>query len=79
MRKLWKLSMAVVLTLVLAPYALAGITDTPPAPVPPPEPPSNSATETIETPLNSAQPGTLINDPFIDVALNLLQGALSLF
>jgi hypothetical protein len=77
MRKLWKLSMAVVLTLVLAPYALAGITDTPPAPVPPPEPPSK-AMETIETPPSSAQPGTLTNDPLVDVALTLLQGALSL-
>jgi hypothetical protein len=79
MRKLWKLSMAVVLTLVLAPYALAGITDTPPAPVPPPEPPSTSAMETIETPPSSAQPRTLTNDPLVDVALNLLKGALSLF
>jgi len=32
MTKLRKLSMAVVLALVLAPTALAGITDTPPAP-----------------------------------------------
>ena len=79
MRKLWKLSMAVVLTLVLAAYALAGITDTPPAPVPSPEPLSNSAMETIETPPSSAQPGTLTNDPLVDVALDLLQGALSLF
>jgi hypothetical protein len=79
MRKLYKLSMAVVLTLVLAPYALAGITDTPPAPVPPPESPATSALGTSETPPSSAQPGTLTNDPLVDVALNLLQGALSLF
>src|SRR6266436_2635157 len=59
MRNLWKLSMAVVLTLVLAPYAFAGITDTPPAPVPPP---STSAMGTIETPPGSAQPVTLTND-----------------
>jgi len=47
MRNLWKLGMAVVLTLVLAPYTLAGITDTPPAPPPPPgitdTPPSTAA------------------------------------
>jgi hypothetical protein len=78
MRKLWKLSMAVVLTLVLAPYALAGITDTPPAPLPPPEPPA-SAMGIIEAPPSSAETVTLTNDPFVDVALNLLQGALSLF
>jgi hypothetical protein len=79
MRKLWKLSMAAVLTLALAPYALAGITDTPPAPVPPTEPPAGSSMETIETLPSSAQPGTLTNDPLVDVTLNLLQGALSLF
>jgi hypothetical protein len=79
MRKLWKLGMAVVLALVFAPYALAGITDTPPSPVPPPEPQSTSAIGTVETPPSSAQPGTLTTDPLLDVALNLLQGALSLF
>lgn len=79
MRKLRKISIAVVLALMLAPSALAGITDTPPAPVPPPELPSTSAMETIETPPSSAQPVTLTNDPLVDVALNLLQGALSLF
>lgn len=79
MRKLWKLSMAVVLTLALAPYVLAGITDTPPAPVPPPEPPANSAMGTIDAPSSSAQPVTLTNGPLVDVALNLLQSALSLF
>lgn len=47
MRKLRKLSIAVVLALMLAPSALAGITDTPPAPQPAPgitdTPPSTAA------------------------------------
>lgn len=47
MRELSKLSMAVVLALMLAPSALAGITDTPPAPPPAPgitdTPPSTTA------------------------------------
>ena len=45
MRKLQRLSMALVLTLALGTYALAGIIETPPAPAPPP-PDSSSSTMT---------------------------------
>ena len=79
MRRLRQLSMAVVLTLMLGTYALAGIIDTPPAPAPPPEPSSVTATGTIETPPSGAQPVAAPTDPVVDIALNLLQGALSLF
>jgi hypothetical protein len=75
MRKLQRLSMAVALTLMLGTYALAGIIECPPAPEPPPA----SATGTIETPPSGAQPVTAPADPVVDIALNLLQGALSLF
>lgn len=77
MRKLRQLSMAVVLALMLAPSALAGITDYPPAPAPPP--PSANATGTIDTPPSDAQPVAAPTDPVVDFALNLLRGALSLF
>lgn len=79
MRKLRKTSMAAVLALMLAPSALAGITDTPPAPVPPPEASSATATGTIETPPNGAQSLDAPTDPVVDVALELMQIVLSLF
>jgi hypothetical protein len=76
MTKLSKMSMAAVLAFMLAPSALAGITDTPPVPGPPPEPPSATSTE---TPLISdAQPVATPNDPVLDIALDLMQSALSL-
>lgn len=78
MRRLQQLSMAVVLTLMLGTYALAGIIECPPAPAPPPEPSSVTATGIIETP-PSAQPVAAPTDPVVDVALNLMQSVLSLF
>jgi hypothetical protein len=75
MRKLRQLSMAVVLTLMLGTYALAGIIDTPPAPGPPPA----AAMDGIDTPPSGEQLGAPATDPVVDIALNLLQGALSLF
>ena len=76
MTKLQKMSMAVVLALMIAPSALAGITDYPPAPVPPPQ--SVMATGIIDMPPSDAQP-IAATDPVVNVALNLLQGALLLF
>ena len=76
MRKLRQLSMAVILTLMLGTYALAGIIDTPPVP---PEPPPPAAMEAIDTPPSGEQPEATVTDPVVYIALNLLQGALSLF
>ena len=76
MRKLQQLSMAVVLTLMLGTYALAGIIDTPPVP---PGPPPPAAMESIDTPSSGEQLGAPATDPVVDIALSLLQGALSLF
>jgi len=64
---------------MLAPSALAGITDTPPAPVAPPEASSTTATGTIETPPGGAQPVDASTDPVVDLALELVQSLLSLF
>jgi len=77
MRKLGQLSMAVVLTLMLGTYALAGIIECPPAPSP--QPPSATAMGTIETPSSDAQALVPATDPVLDIALSLLQGALSIF
>ena len=77
MRRLRQLSMAVLLTLMLGTYAFAGIIDYPPAPAPPPS--SVTSTGTIETPPSFQQSLAASTDPVVDVALNLLQGALSLF
>lgn len=76
MRKLRKLSMAVVLTLTFGTCALAGIIETPPAPAPPP--PSATATGIIDTPPSDAQP-VATTDLVVDVALNLLQSMLLAF
>lgn len=76
MTRLRKMSMAVVLALMLAPTALAGITDTPPAPAP--EPPSATATGTIDTP-PSAESLAAPGNPVVDVALNLLRSMLFAF
>ena len=77
MRRLRQLSMAVVLTLMLGTYALAGIIGS--MPEPPPEPPSATAPGIIDTPPSGAQPVAAATDPVVDVALNLLQSVLSLF
>jgi hypothetical protein len=80
MRKLRQLSIAVLLSLMLGAPAFAGIVDCPPAPAPPP---SATATATltgiVETAPSDVQPVTPATDPLVDVALNLLQSALSLF
>lgn len=74
MRKLRLLSMAVVLALTLAAPALAGITDTPPAP------PSEPATATgiIECP-PSVQAANDETDSVIDLAQIVLQSVLLVF
>jgi hypothetical protein len=74
MRKLRQLIIAVLLALMLGAPTIAGIVDCPPA-----APPSTATTAIVDTPPSDAQPVTPANDPLIDVALSLLQGALSLF
>ena len=78
MRKLRHLSMAIVLTLMLGTSAFAGIIDCPPAPAAPP-PPSITASGTVETPPSDVTAPVASTDPVVDIALALLQSALSLF
>lgn len=77
MRRLRRLTLAVVLAMLLAPSVLAGITDTPPAPQPSPEPTSTIAPATTDENIQEVlvAPG----DPLTDVALTLLQGLLAAF
>lgn len=77
MRKLQRFTIVLTLTLMFCTSALAGIIDTPPAPVPPPEPPSAIATGIIDTPPAFA-PIAPTPDPVIDVALDLMRSVLSL-
>ncbi|MDX6446521.1 MAG: hypothetical protein QOH71_3595 [Blastocatellia bacterium] len=77
MRKLRQLSMAIVFALMLANGAFAGIIGG--GPEPPPEPPSATASGIIGTVPGDAQPEVVATDPIMDVALSLLQSALSLF
>ena len=77
MRKIRQLIIAVLLALMLGAPAFAGIVDCPPEP--PPPPPSAMAMGIVDTPPSDAVPVTPATDPLVDVALNLLQGALSLF
>jgi hypothetical protein len=77
MRRFRQLSMAVGLALMLANGAFAGIIGT--GPEPPPEPPSATAPGSIGTVPSDAQPEVVATDPIVDVALSLLQSALSLF
>jgi hypothetical protein len=75
-----KLSMAVVLTLMFGAYALAGTVETPPGTVEtPPAPQSAPATGITDTPPCDAQSVPIATDPAVDIVLNLLQVALSLF
>ncbi len=74
MRKLRLLSMAVVLALVLAAPAFAGITDTPPAPPPPAQESLATASGIIETP-----PSAVPTDPVVSVTLTVIQTVLSVF
>ena len=79
MTKLGKLCMAIVLALVLAPSALAGITDYPPAPgtVETPPAPHATATGIIDTPPSAAETGP--TDSVANVAFDLLLSAIVLF
>ena len=78
MRRFRQLSMALVLALTLANGAFAGIIGT--GPEPPPPPSSVTATGTVETPPSGAEPVVLTTtDPVVDIVLNLVQSALSLF
>ena len=77
MRKLRQLSMAVVLTLMLGTFALAGTVETPPGTV---ETPPHSATATgiIGTSPSDAQSLTAATDAVVDIVLSLMQTALTL-
>jgi hypothetical protein len=75
MRRLQQLSIAAVLTLTLATGALAGIMESPPAPQALPA----TATGTIETPPSDRQDSAVPSESVAEVALNLLQSALSMF
>lgn len=75
MRKLQQLSMAAVLTLMLATGALAGIMETPPAPDAQPA----TAPGIMETPPSTQQDSGVPSESVTVVALNLLQSALSMF
>ena len=75
MRRLQQLSMAALLTLILATGALAGIMETPPAPAAPPA----TAAGTIETVPSDQQASAVPSELVAEVALNLLQSALSMF
>ncbi len=76
MRRLQQLSVAAVLTLMLTTGALAGIMETPPAPEAPPA----TATGTVETAAPSDQQASAVpRESVAEVALNLLQTALSMF
>ncbi len=77
MRTLRKLTIAVLLAFVVSAPAFAGIISGPPDTPPPPS--SAMATGIVDAPPSDAQPVTLATDPLVDVALKLLQGALSLF
>ena len=77
MKKPQQLSLAVVLALMLAPSALAGITDYPPAPQPPP-PATATATGITDTPPGDVQ-SPVAPDSKVEVALILLQTVLSAF
>jgi hypothetical protein len=77
MRKLRQISMAVMLTVVLATCTFAGIIGG--GPEPPPEPPSATATGIIGTSAAAAQPVDTPPWPVVDIALNLLQSVLSVF
>jgi len=77
MRRLRQLSIAVLLAFVVSAPAFAGIISCPPDAPPPPS--SGMATGIVDAPPSDAQPVTLATDPVVDVALNLLQAALSLF
>ena len=80
MRTFRKLSMAVVLTLMLGSYAFAGTVETPPGTVEtPPAPQSALATGITDTPPIATQSAPIATDPVLNIVLNLLQGALSLF
>ena len=80
MRNLRKLGMVVALTLMLGTYAFAGTVETPPGTVEtPPAPQSALATGITDTPPSATQSAPIATDPVVNIVLNLLQGALSLF
>ena len=70
MRKLKQISLAVAIVLALSTGAMAGIIECPPAPA--------TAPGIIDTP-PSAQSVDVPSNPVVNVALNLLQSALTLF
>lgn len=82
MRRLQRLSIAAVLTLMLATAALAGIMETPPGTIDtPPEPQAASVTSTgiTDTPPSNQQNSASSSESVATVALNLLQSVLSVF
>jgi hypothetical protein len=80
MRQLQQLSMAVVLSAMLATGAFAGIIQTPVAP-PAPAPPSATATGIIQTGIQtpSDQQNLSPSEAFAEATVNLLRSLLSVF
>ena len=77
MRKLQRLSIALVLTLAFAAGAFGGIIGCPPEP---PPPPSADATGIIGTVPGDTQPAAAPTDhPIVNIALGLLQNVLLVF
>jgi len=76
MRKLQRLSIALVLTLAFAAGAFGGIIGCPPAPAPPP---SADATGIVGTGPGDTQPAAAPTDPVVSIALGLLQNVLLVF
>ncbi len=80
MTNLRRISVAVVLTFVLAAYGFAGTIGTSPeAPPPPPEPSSVTATGIIGGGPGDTQPVAVPTDPVVSIALDLLQSVLLAF
>ena len=79
MRKLKQVSLAVAIVLALSTGAMAGIIECPPGAPPPPQPPSITASGIIDTPPSDVTAPVASTDPVLDIALALLQSALSLF
>jgi hypothetical protein len=77
MRTLRRLSMVLVVVLTLSMTAFAGITDTPPAPQPSPDP--IGATAPVSGDQSDQTVSTSASDSLADIALTLVQTALSLF
>jgi len=79
MKKLQQISMAAVLTLMLATGVFAGIIETPATPPPPPPPDALSATSSGDIATGGLQNPQAMSDSVADIALNLLHTMMSVF